>query len=309
VLSLNKKEGDHLSRIALRSGTSWLAIFAGQGVICAGAMATPITVTDTINVSQALTAGGGTFSGTFDINSLLPTTGNYSSPLNILSATLAVYGYSSPASQQVVGAYSGYQQSYAGAYYFTYYYYVPGYTYYYSCGWFAYCEAGYSGYYQAATGSAAVVNEDAYNTLTNLDNTTDTQSTTVGADTLTSSDQRTVTNLGTTRTNTSNYYPGNGYTDYQYFNDTDTINDFISGDLSGSQALSAATLLLLGQGGTLGFSTAAAGGQFVVTQYDLTVTLDQSLAAPEPSTLSIFGFGLLLIALRARSVNRPPRHQ
>jgi hypothetical protein len=286
-----------------------LAIFAGQGVICAGAMADPITVTDTISVSQALSAGGGGFTGTFDINSLLPTTGNYSTPLNILSATFAVYGYSSPQSQQVVGSYSGYQQTYAGAYAYTYYYYVPGYTYYYNCGWFSDCEGGYSGYYVQQTGYAPIYNEDAYNTVTNLDNVTDTQSTTIGADTLASSDQQqATTDLGTSRT----YLGGNGgggSAYYNYYYDTDTVDSFISGDLSSSEALSAASLSLLADDGILSFTTVASSGQFVITGYSLNVTLDQSVSTPEPSTLSIFGFGLLLVALRARSANRPSRLQ
>ncbi len=39
-----------MSNIKLRSTTSWLSILATQGVICAGAAAAPITVTDTIRV-------------------------------------------------------------------------------------------------------------------------------------------------------------------------------------------------------------------------------------------------------------------
>ncbi|MDB5397337.1 MAG: hypothetical protein JWM91_4843 [Rhodospirillales bacterium] len=304
----SSKLGDVLTTAALRSGTSWLAIFAGQGIICASAAASPITVTDTINVSQALTAGG-TFTGMFDISSLLPTNGNYSTPLNILSATLAVYGYSSPASQQIIGAYSGYQQSYAGNYYYVYYYYVPGYQYYYNCGWGNTCY--YNGYNQGVGATGTIYNETQYNTVTNLDDTTDTASTTIGADTLTKSDSRTVTNLGTSHTLTNGYYSGSPYGSlyYNYYSDTSTVDDFISGDLSASTALSAATLALLGQGGTLSFSTAAASGQFTITQYDLTVTLDNSISVPEPSTLSVFGFSLLLLALRARSIKRPATRQ
>jgi hypothetical protein len=48
-----------MSQIKLRSTTSWLSILAAQGIICGAASATPITITETINLNQLLNAGGG----------------------------------------------------------------------------------------------------------------------------------------------------------------------------------------------------------------------------------------------------------
>jgi hypothetical protein len=304
--AIERIEGDVLTRIVLRSGTSWLAIFAGQGIICASAVAAPITVTDTINISTALSAGG-TYNGLFDINSLLPTTGNYSAPLNILSATLTVYGYSSPAAQQVLGQYSNYAQSYSGSYYYTYYYYVPGYTYYYNCGWGDTCSYYYGGYYQQAQASAPVYTNTRTVTNTNLDSVTDTLQVTTGDQTFSGSDSRTIVDNGVSQTYDGQSGNTNGGAINYYYTNTDNVDDFIYGNLSATGALDAASLALLGQGGTLSFVAAAASGQFTITQYALSVTLEQSV--PEPGTLSVFGFSLLLLALRARSLDRPARRQ
>jgi hypothetical protein len=309
----------------LKSNASWLAILATQGVICAGAAADPITLTETIDLNQALTAGNGSATGLFDINSLLPTTGNYAAPLNLISATVSVYGYSNPQANQIVSGYSAYQQTGQTNYYYTYYqlesgyyyyYYISGYYAYY-CGWGDTCyytnyaegEAYYY-YYSPETGYATVTTETAYNTVTNLDNTTDTAAVTAGADTLTASDQETVTNFGSTTAFQSSSSSGGGSTSYyyqtNYYTSTDTIDDYISGALSATEALSAASLALLSENGQLSYSVDASSGQFELTQLTLTVTLDQSVAVPEPGSLSVFGFGLLLLALRARSLKRPP---
>jgi hypothetical protein len=143
-----------------------------------------------------------------------------------------------------------------------------------------------------------------------LDNTTDTAAVTAGADTLTASDRETVTNLGSTTAFQSSSSSGGGSTSYyyqtNYYTSTDTIDDYISGALSATEALSAASLALLSENGQLSYSVDPSSGQFELTQLTLTVTLDQSVAVPEPGSLSVFGFGLLLLALRARSLKRPP---
>jgi hypothetical protein len=299
-----------LSRSRLNTGVSWFAILAAEGVICAGASATPITITQTINLSQDLSASsGGTYSGTFNINSLLPTTGDYTDPLQLLTASVAVFGYSNPNATLNVGAYSAYQQSYAGSYYYSYQYVAGYYSYTYYSSWGGSCWNGcttYAPYYATAYVAVPIYDETQYRTNTNLDSTTDSVTlSTGGGTTISGADARTVTDLGTTLTAQSQG-GGGGSPYYYYYSYTDTVDDFVSGGLSASGALTAASLALLSQDGTLSYSVMATSGQFNLSQLTLTVTLDQSPApAPEPGTLPIFGFGLLLIAWRARMVYRP----
>jgi hypothetical protein len=318
-------------KVKLNSTTSWLAILAAQGVVCAGASATPVTITETINLSQAVSSGGGGVSGLFDINSLLPTTGNYSDPLQLISATVAAYGYSNPSNINTTQTnYSAYQSAFNGTYttyyyqqpesYPYYYYYVAGYYSYYTSSWSNNCGNSWSGcttyypyyaegvyyyyYTYTAQGQAANYNQTRYATQTNTDATTDTlRITTAGGTTATGVDAETVTDLGSTVTYTGSGPDGLG-TD-SYYNSVDVINDYISGPLSTSTALNAASLDLLAQAGTLAYTLAADTGNYIATQLTLTVTLDQS-PVPEPSTLSIFGFGLLLVAYRARRIKQRP---
>ncbi len=306
-------------RAKLNGGSSWLAILATQGIICAGAAADPITVTETISLSQNLSAGdGGTYAGTFNINSLLPTSGNYSDPLQILSASVEAYGYSSPNPATVYGAYSAYQQTDAGGYnypytYLTSYGYNQPYTYSYSCGWAGWSTCYATGYYFVYSPTYATAyyyvpdyNETEYRTDTNLDNTTDTAKVVAGSDSFTGSDStHTVQTVGS---ETSYQYTAgsqNGSPEYFYYESTTTVDDYLYGALSAGGPLTSASLLELAAGGTLPFEIDATSGQFNLSQLTLTVTLNQSTSVPEPGTLSIFGFSLLLLALRARSI-RPP---
>jgi hypothetical protein len=277
------------------------------------------------NLSQALTAGGGTFNGSFNIDPFLPNTGNYANPLNILSATLSLYGYSSPQATQVLNSYSS-AQTYAGSFQYSYYYYQGSSFYYYNCGWGGCYSAAYT---TGGVGYGPITDNTYTDTVTNLDNTTDTASITAGADTFTASDNtHTVTNQGTTTSYSYSSYGGgysyNGYNysygipfsyysgptyRYDYLNATTTINDSIYGSLQTTDSLSAASIAQLSQLGILNFSVLAASGQFNLTEVSLVVTLDQSTTVPEPGTLSVFGFGLLLLALRARQIRRPDANE
>ena len=289
-----------------------------------------MTITETINLSQAVSSGGGSVSGLFDINSLLPTTGNYSDPLQLVSATIAAYGYSNPSNINTSQTnYSAYQSTFAGSYTTYYYPYTAQGYYYYTAfgGYYSYtsyswsygCEfsgctyytpyyytaLGYYYYTAYAQGQAPNHNLTEYATQTNKDATTDTlRITTDGGTTATGVDSETVTDLGSTVTYIGPGGDGNGGTNY-FYNSVDVINDYISGPLSTSAALNAASLDLLAQAGTIGYTLAADTGNYIATQLTLTVTLDQS-PVPEPSTLSIFGFGLLLVAYRARRIKQRP---
>ena len=304
-------------RIQLTGGSSWLAILAAQGVICAGAAADPITITETINLNQDLSAGNGSYAGTFNINSLLPGIGNYTDPLQILSASVEAYGYSSPNPTTVYGAYGAYQQTSDGGYYYPYTYvtsygYNQSYTYSYSCGWAGWDTCYSTGYYWVYSPTYATAyyyvpdfNETEYRTVTNLDNTTDTAAVTTGSDTFSGSDStHTVQTVGTEQT----YLGENGnYGDSEYYDyeNTTTVDDYLYGTLSAGGSLSTTSLLELAAAGTLPFQVDATNGQFDLSQLTLTVTLNQSASVPEPGTLSIFGFSLLVLALRARSIHRP----
>jgi hypothetical protein len=302
----------------LRSGASWFSILAAQGIVCAAA-ADPITVTETIPLGQTLTAGGATFNGAFNIDSLLPATGYYAAPLNILSAVVALYGYSSPQTTSTLNSYS-YASNGTGQYFqytVTYWQGNSNGVYYYNCYWGCYSYA----YSYSYTGTGTVYDNVSTDNITAQDSTVDTASITAGTTSLTGSDSVTSAYAGGYGYYQGSYYGGGYYySGYNYnygipysssegstyedvnFDNYNTTDSGYFGALQATGSLDAVSIAELSQGGILDFSVSAANGQFTPSDVTITVTLDQSV--PEPGALSIFGFSLLLLALRARQIRR-----
>lgn len=301
------------------------AVAVGASAASAGAaQAALVTVSETISVGALASAGGESISGMFNINSLMASGAN--APYDIVSASIAAYGYSDIQYAAAANAnYSGYQAnggytytySQPYTYYYPYTYYVMGYYSYQTastgCGWWGRYACYASGtyyypqtYYSSATGY--------YNATGNVDNYLQ------GHDVLHTdavADQLTVTAAGSSATGTASLNSssassygaqsltssnsGTGYVNYYYDQQRD-VYTAIYGETDATTALGAAALADLAATGNLDYVLSSPTGQVTVNTVVLGVTYDDS-PIPEPATTAALavGVGTLLAATRRRA--------
>jgi hypothetical protein len=252
----------------------------------AAAVATPVTVSETISLSQLLS--GNSTNVTFDLNPHLAAAGQGLG--DVLSGDLVVYGYSD--AQYNATQYDAYGQyvetgvagshSYWASYTYSYYVSCPSWSW--SCSNTAYATAWYqvpvTDYNQLATRD-----------VEHIDSVADTM--VVAAGTSSASGSAT-----TSSTVSGNYGPavyvgtvGNYYDGYRYlYNRDHDVYEAIAGNLQATLHLDTAALADLNKDGILAPSVTASLGSFHLTSATLTVLSEvvERSEVPEPATLSLF---------------------
>lgn len=259
----------------------------------ASAQATPLTVSQTVTLSELLS--GASTGISFNINSQLAAAGR--DPAGILSADLVVFGYSdaqyNPAQAE---PYSGYEvtgtSSRTVSVPYTYYYYSPGSCYY---SWWggSYCYSGYSysytSYYTYAVNDTTTVRS---RDILHTDDVADTMVVSAGNTSATASASAHTTQAdpygALVYERTDGDY-NNGWI-YRYNRERD-VYDAISGEIETVLHLDAAALADLGADGTIDALVGASAGSFRLTSASLTAVVDASVV-PEPGTLGLMGLAV-----------------
>ncbi|KQV33237.1 PEP-CTERM sorting domain-containing protein [Massilia sp. Root335] len=252
----------------------------------AAAGATPVTVTETISLSQLLS--GNSTNIAFNLNAQLAAAGQGLG--DILSGDLVVFGYSDAQYNTTqADPYSGYATTGVEGYHsysvpYTYSYYVSCSYWSWSCNHTAYA----TGYYQVGVTD---YNAAATRTVEHIDSVADTMVVAAGTTSASGSASTHTTRdggySGSQYVGTSgDYY--NGYT-YLYNRDHD-VYDAIAGDLSATLHLDVAALSDLNQDGILAPTVSATLGGFHLTSATLTVLSEvvERSEVPEPATLGLF---------------------
>jgi hypothetical protein len=252
----------------------------------AAAVATPVTVSETISLSQLLS--GNSTNVTFDLNPHLAAAGQGTG--GILSGDLVVYGYSDAQYNTTqYDAYGGYEttgvagsHSYWVSYTYSYYVSCPMWDW--NCSNVAYATAWYqvpvTDYNQLATRN-----------VEHIDSVADTM--VVAAGTSSASGSAT-----TSSTASGNYGPavyagrvGDLYNGYRYlYNRDHDVYEAIAGDIQATLHLDTAALADLNKDGILAPSVTASLGSFHLTSATLTVLSEvvERSEVPEPATLGLF---------------------
>jgi hypothetical protein len=252
----------------------------------AAAVATPVSVSETISLSQLLS--GNSTNLTFDLNPHLATAGQGLG--GIQSGDLVVYGYSDAQYNTTqYDAYGGYETTGIAG---THSYWVPyTYSYYVSCSWWSWsCNhtAYATGYYEVRVTD---YNQLATRDVEHIDSVADTMVVAAGTSTASGS-------ASTYSTAGGSYGPWNpvgragdntnGYL-YRYNRDHD-VYEAIAGDLQATLHLDTAALADLNKDGILAPSVTASLGSFHLTSATLTVLSEvvERSEVPEPATLGLF---------------------
>jgi hypothetical protein len=274
------------------------AVFGVSAIGGGAAHAAIVTITDTISIGALETAGGGTLSGTFNINGLLAA--GLNEPYNILSATMTGFGFSDiNYSGPVASNYTGYQ--YNGGYSYTYYISVP-YTYSYSCGWG--CTNYATGYYSVAQPgyvNSYLQSHDVIYTDNVADQLTISAAGTSATGTASTSYNATGDYGGESYTSSSS---GSDYVNYNYDRQRD-VYYAIYGETDITTALGAGALAALSSTGLLDYSVSVPTGQVTVNSVQLSVTYDNT-PIPEPASVAalVAGIGGLAAWGRRRKVRK-----
>lgn len=251
----------------------------------ATAAAVPVTVTDTISLSQLLS--GNSTNITFNLNSQLAAAGQGLG--DILSGDLVVFGYSDaqynttqadPYGDYVTTGVAGYH-SYTVAYTYSYYVSCPMWSW--SCSHTAYA----TNYYQVGVTD---YNALATREVRHIDSVADTMAVTAGTTTASGS---ATTSMSSSGVGPQQYVGTSGdyYNGYHYlYNRDHDLYEAIAGDLQATLHLDAVALEDLNKDGILAPSVTASLGSFHLTSATLTVlseAVDRS-EVPEPATLGLF---------------------
>jgi hypothetical protein len=246
----------------------------------AAASATPITISETISLSQLL-SGGATSTISFDLTSQLATAGQ--TPGGVQSGDLVVFGYSDAQyNSTAADPYSGYNVSGSSSHGVQ-----NTYTYYSYCSsWSWSCYSGpFTGYYYSN------VNDYEYTRtrdVHHIDATADTMQVSAGGSSATGSASTHSTGVGGSTT----YFDGQGgsyYGGYTYYYSRDRdVYEAISGPLQATVHLDSVALADLNADGMLSATVNALLGSFHLTSASLNV-LSEARAAdvPEPGTLAL----------------------
>jgi len=263
----------------------------------AAAGATPVTVSETISLSQFLSNNGST-TITFNLGSQLAAAGQTAG--GISSGDLVVFGYSDAQyTSTAADPYSGYAMT--GSY--TRGVSIP-YTYYHYCSsWSWSCYSGpFTGYYYStATDYDYTRTRDVRHT----DQTVDTMSVAAGGSSAAGSVSTHTASAGGYGGATTDAVYGSyqyGYSSY-YSRERDTY-EAIAGELQATLHLDGLALADLNADGIMSASVEALFGNFHLTSAELTVLSEpvKSSDVPEPGTL-----GLLAAAAAASAVARRRR--
>jgi hypothetical protein len=252
----------------------------------AAAVATPVTVSETISLSQLLS--GNSTNITFNVNSQLAAAGQGLG--DILSGDLVVYGYSDAQYNTTqYDAYGGYVTTGVAG---SHSYWVPyTYSYYVSCSYWSWsCShtAYATGWYQVGvTDYNALATRD----VEHIDSVADTMVVAAGANSATGS-------ASTHSSVDGGYGPAvyagmsgstnNGY--YYLYNRDHDVYEAIAGDIQATLHLDTAALADLNKDGILAPSVTASLGSFRLTSATLTVLSEvvERSEVPEPATLGLF---------------------
>jgi hypothetical protein len=268
------------------------AALALIGAASAPVQATPVSVTQTISLSELL--AGNSTGISFNINQQLAASGQGAA--GIQSGDLVVYGFSDAQYTTTPEQYSGYEvtgtSSHSVTVPYTYSYYSPGYCYY---SWWSGTHC-YSGYYSYATGYYSYGVTD-YNTLRSrdilhLDDVADTMVVTAGADSATGSASEHSTLAGAYGNATYERTDGDAYNGYYYrYNRERDVYDSVAGSIQTTLHLDASALADLTADGIMDALVGATVGSFTLTSASLTVMADTAPPAgvPEPGTLALMG--------------------
>jgi hypothetical protein len=249
--------------------------------VSAATSATPITVSETVSLSQFMSNGGST-TISFNLGSQLAAGGQ--SAGGILSGDLVVFGYSDAQyTATAADPYSGYAVTNSYNHGVS----VP-YTYYHYCSsWSWSCDSGpFTGYYYASvTDYEYTRTRDVHH----IDQTADTMSIAAGGSSASGSVSDHTYGVGgsTTRSDgTGGSYQG-GYA-YYYSRDRD-VYEAIAGQVQATLHLDALALTDLKADGLMSASVSALLGSFHLTSAQLTVLSETvtSSDVPEPGTLAL----------------------
>jgi hypothetical protein len=276
--------------------TTLLGVGTIAGTIATPAYSSTVTFTDEIDVPLFAIEGDTptSFSGIFDIASLVESTGEDLSDYSLVSANVKALGYSDKETVEsnTTSDYSVYssqsRQTSAG-------YYVSGYYYSGSCGWGCYYSGGYSGYYVSPRYAT-----DYYYERTSTDRFVDeireAMRLNVGTDSF--SAQADTHEFSSTTLPEQNFTSGshsNGYGFYKTYRSQEV--DAWYGQLSIDQSLSNESKTALMTTGMLGFAVLSELGSFSLNELQLTVSLEkiEITEVPEPSSILLFVTALGII--------------
>lgn len=277
------------SRTAQKFATGAVAL--GAGASGAGAaQAAIVTITDSISINQLEVAGGGSLTGTFNINGLVAA--GLGEPFDIISASATAFGYSdinysSPYSTN----YTGYQ--YTGGYSYTYYAYTYAYTYSYSCGWGSTC---YSTYYTNVYATGYVSDYLQSHDVEHVDNVADQLTLATGSSSATGTASAAFNQTGGYTGQTLTSQSGGAYQSY-YYDQARDVYSAVYGETDATLSVGADGLESLSSSGELQFAISVPTGQVNVNSVELTVTYDNT-PVPEPVSIAtlltgISGIGFL----------------
>jgi hypothetical protein len=272
-----------------------LTVATGAAFMAQGVHAIPMTVVHNVDLGGGtpLSNSGSGFSGQFNIVDLLPGSGSFNQPLDVLFANVQAFGYSAAQTTTSYSTAGSYSRDYYSPYYRTAYS-----TYYYSyrCGF-----AGWSTCYGSYTYSYYVIagyrqtgryTRDILRTYVS-DPVADTMRVDAGVQTASDTVDRT-----TSYTDTSSYGSGSYRTDYI----RTTQEDISSGPLSIDMVLDSNSLLDLSLDGLLDFNVAATQGNFMLTGLSLTAQVQSNpranSAVPVPATALLMTLGALFAGTR-----------
>lgn len=259
--------------------------------VSAAASATPVSVSQTISLSQLL-SGNSSTSISFDLNAQLATAGQ--SAGNIFSGDLVVFGYSDAQyNSTVTDPYGGYVLNSTSTRQVS----VP-YTYYQYCSsWSWNCYSGpYTGYDTYNVSDYSYVRS---RDVEHIDSVADTMTVTAGASSASASANTTTSSVGEyggltldTETGSSTYGMN-----YYYDRQRDTYQA-IDGPIETTLSLDSTALADLMADGILAPTVQATLGGFHLTSATLTVEAESKV--PEPGTLALFAGAAAAGALTRR---------
>jgi hypothetical protein len=261
-------------------------IAAGAAAVVAGvsnvndATASPVTITETINLGTLLTAGQ-SVNGSFNINGLVVP--GAQQPYDILSGSITAFGFSDiDYNSLTTSNYSGYQ--YTGSSYFSV---ITGY-YSYSCGWDCYGQAPI---YSTASNNYFLQTHDVDSTDNVADQVTVTAANTTA--TATASEIYNAVSGYSSSTLTSDSYDGDYGYNY-YYDEYRDVYSAIYGTVDPTSALGLPALGELSATGILDFAVGVGVGQADINSVELSVTYDPNpnsalagSSVPEPGSAAI----------------------